>query len=240
MQPHRHRLRQIGFADDDGNRRAAHPVAEDHETGREAAMQRDRRLGGDGQRRDRVLAELRDRVGGHHHQRRIACDHARRHAVADQQRRQPLGELGKLDRGAGGLAGGDLVEVPRDLGVGGKRQDRRRVVKIADCEAVGPAPSSPSARARRAVIRRCGRPGAQTSLKEAKPWSVMPSTGRATAASPPALMMTGRPDRNSASARSTATCLGLPNRSDFPFPLMSPRTHPLGPLPGPLGLTRLI
>jgi hypothetical protein len=33
--------------------------------------------------------------------------------------------------------------------------------------------------------------------------------------------MTGRPERNSARPRSTATCLGVPNKPDVPLPAMS-------------------
>ena len=83
----------------------------------------------------RGLAELRDRVGVNDHEWRIASDHALRPAVADQQGGQPLRKLGKLDRGTRRVTGGDDIEVPHDLRVGGQRHDRRRVVKIADREA---------------------------------------------------------------------------------------------------------
>src|SRR5262249_7039991 len=92
---------------------------------------------------------------------------------------------------------------------------------------VGPGASRPSARARRAVTRRCGRPGAHNVRKEASPWSVMPSTGKANTRSSADVTMTGRPDRNSARPRSTATCLGEPNKPDIPLPAIS-HTHVFG------------
>src|SRR5262245_52401641 len=54
----------------------------------------------------------------------------------------------------------------------------------------------------------------------------MPSTGSTTATSPAAVITTGRPDRNSARPRSTATRSEFPNRPDFPFPLMSIHNFP--------------
>ena len=52
----------------------------------------------------------------------------------------------------------------------------------------------------------------------------MPSTGISTAAPSFDVMMTGRPDRNSARPRCTPTCLGEPNRPELPLVLMSPHT----------------
>ena len=46
----------------------------------------------------------------------------------------------------------------------------------------------------------------------------MPSTGKTTTASSAAVMRTGRPDRNSARPRSTATCLGVAKQAGLPTP----------------------
>ena len=73
-------------------------------------------------------------------------------------------------------------------------------------------PGSPSACARRSVITRWGSTGAQRRRKAASRVSVMPSIGRASTAMPPRAITTGRPERNSAMPRSTATCSGLPSR----------------------------
>ena len=140
---------------------------------------------------------------------------------AHQQRRQPLGELGQLDRSTRGLACGNGLDMPGHLAVRGEREDRCRVVEIADRQAAGPAASTPMARARRAVTSRNGRAGALNSRKAASVASVMPSTGNAATASLLDVMITGRPERNSASPRSTATCAGSPSKPDFVPPLMS-------------------
>src|SRR5262249_43281636 len=55
----------------------------------------------------------------------------------------------------------------------------------------------------------------------------MPSTGKATTRSPADVTMIGRPDLNSARPRSTATCLGVPNKPDVPLPAIL-YTHVFG------------
>ena len=62
MQPHRNRSREIGHTDDDRDRTAANGIAEDHETRRQAPVERDTCFGRDRKRLDRRLAELRDEV----------------------------------------------------------------------------------------------------------------------------------------------------------------------------------
>ena len=112
--------------------RAAVAVAEDHETRREPAVERDRRLGNHGQQFDRRLAELRHRVGGHADERRITAMHGCRRAIAHEQGWQLLRELGQLDRSGRCCAHRNDVELAVDLRIGGQREDRRHVVQIAE------------------------------------------------------------------------------------------------------------
>ncbi len=138
MQAHRHRLGEVGCPDDNRDRRPPAAVAEHHEAGRES-FERDRGLGGTRERSHRVAPKLHDRFSRHRHQRRLAGAHGGRTPVAHQQGRQPLGELGQLDRGTGSLAGGNELDAPGHLPVRSKREDRRCVVEIADRQAAGPS-----------------------------------------------------------------------------------------------------
>jgi hypothetical protein len=85
---------------------------------------------------------------------------------------------------------------------------------------VGPKASTPMAPARRAVIRRKGRTGRLSRRKATSIASVMPSTGNAVIALLADVMSTGRPDRNSDSARSTAICARSPSKLAFVRPLI--------------------
>jgi hypothetical protein len=85
---------------------------------------------------------------------------------------------------------------------------------------VGPDASTPMAHARRAVTRRKGRTGRLNRRKATSIASVMPSTGNAVMASLADVMRTGRPDRNSDSARSTKICARSPSKLAFVRPLI--------------------
>ena len=124
--------------------------------------------------------------------------------IGDQQRRQPLRKLGKFDGGGGVGAGVEHIDRVPAAGIGDQRRNRCRVGAIGDGKADGPVASSPSARARLAVMTRCVRPGAQSCRNAASRSSVMPSTGRAAIGLRADVDETGRPERNSARPRSTA------------------------------------
>src|SRR5207244_10493055 len=105
------------------------------------------------------------------HQRRLGCIDGRRAGVADEQRRQQLGELGKLDGRRRCFADGNDLEMAGDLSSGGKRENRRRVVKIPDRQTRGAGGIEPErASAARSEERRVGKergyrwaPGHETS-----------------------------------------------------------------------------
>src|SRR5688572_26675776 len=77
----------------------------------------------------------------------------------------------------------------------------------------GPLTSSPRARARLAVTTRWGSTGAHSRRNAASLASVNPSTDSAAMVPAADETMTGRPERNSANPRSTATWSGVPNGS---------------------------
>jgi hypothetical protein len=134
MQSHSHGLCQVRFADDDRHRSSAQSVTENDEPRRRGAIERNGRLRRDGERFDRSLAEGGHRLCGNCDERRIVG--ARRGAGGgDQQSRQPLRQLGKLDGGAGICAGRHDFEVACVPAIGGEGKDRSRIMKVADCKA---------------------------------------------------------------------------------------------------------
>ena len=99
MQPHRDRLRQIRLADDDRDRRAADRVAEDHETGRDAAIERDVASAATASEaiagaRKCATASAATVISGGSHAFTPAAPPS-----PTSKRRQPLRELGQLDGG---------------------------------------------------------------------------------------------------------------------------------------------
>jgi hypothetical protein len=92
-------------------------------------------------------------------------------------------------------------QLAADLGGRGKGEDFASAAEVRKCDAGRPEASTLMARARRAVTRRKGRTGRLNRRKATSIASVMPSTGNAVMASLADVMSTGRPDRNSDSAR---------------------------------------
>ena len=157
-----------------------------------------------------ACAELRDRVG------RAPRSAADRHAGG--RRRSATSSAGSRCASlASSIAArrrrpaGTSVEPARDRRIGGEREDclRDRASPIAS--PTGPSASSPSA-LRPARRDHQMRPRRRASWrKAASRSSSMPSTGSATMRFRRRSMTTGRPERNSARPRSTATCSGAPN-----------------------------
>src|SRR5262249_16233836 len=175
--PDRHRTGKVGLADDDGDRRTADRIAEDDEAGDQPAVQRDRRLAGDGQRADEVVAELGHGAGGDRDQRRGAHRPAPRHA------RRPGrggGLCGGLANSGAAIAAGPAVSAvtarsTRSVAASAK-------IDVASSSAArstrtGSFASRPSTRARRAVMTSRGGVGWTRLAKAAMRSWVAPSTG---------------------------------------------------------------
>ncbi len=132
MEAHRDRLRAVGISDHDRDLAPSHAVTEDHEPGREAAVERDRGLRRDRQRRTRRRAIMRDRVRCDDHQGRVVGRDPFRAAVPDQQGGQPLRQLRERNSRVGRGACGDLIEAPAHLLVRGQSKNCGGVMQIAD------------------------------------------------------------------------------------------------------------
>ena len=100
------------------------------------ALERNVGVGHDRQRIDRFLAEMRDRVGRNVDQRQIRWRGSNGNiALGNEQRRQPLGELGKLDGRVG--RGTGRRDTTRLIGIGGRNPGfyRGRVIAVGKRDA---------------------------------------------------------------------------------------------------------
>ena len=142
----------------------------------------------------------------------------------NKQRRELLREFRKPNGGLGILSGADGFHPARALPVGGKGKDRGGALQIADGEGARLlAIDAQNARAsrRHQKVRSCRRAYLPECRKNGIGHPIHRQDHRGIFCGD--VMITGRPARNSARPRSTATCSGSPNRPAFTPNHVTPR-----------------
>ena len=210
MQPQGHGARHVGIANDDGGRTAPYRVAKNHEPRLHAAVQWDVSLGGDGKRFDRHVAKFQDESA------------PTRVSAATPGRGVPFrSATSSAGNRCASLASSIAASAFAPAGIiwtaglhrcrqpGPWSQPHRR--HLASARPTAPVASRPSTRARLEVITTRNAAGAQSCRNAVKRSSVMPSIGKAIVDPARDSMVTGRPERNSPSPRSTAIWSADPN-----------------------------
>jgi len=133
VQPHRNRARKVGRADDHGDRPTPGRVAKNDESCRQLAIERHLGLARNSQRLNGDEAETGDRIGVHGDDE-LVVDGGRRLGFDGKQGREPLRQLGKLDRSKRGRAGRRGFDDPIDIDSRNERQNGIDVVGARERE----------------------------------------------------------------------------------------------------------
>ena len=121
MQAHGDWIGDIRLADNNGDRTAAHRIAENDETGARPGIERHRCFARDCERSNGVVAKARNRLGFDRDDVRRECGRIAPRDIGGQHRRQSVRQLDQLDRRRSRRSGRPGIEVAGDLGIRNER-----------------------------------------------------------------------------------------------------------------------